>query len=208
MTDPAQVMALNAMGVEFCGFIFYPKSPRYIYRHVPMMEVKKIKGKINKVGVFVNAEPDEVIKTVDDCGLYLVQLHGDESPKKCEKIAEYITVIKAFRIGEDENILWKVRDYKDVVDMYLFDTEGAGYGGTGKKFDWGALLGLNLHKPFILSGGIQPSDVALLREFRKDPVAKDLFAIDINSKFELEKGIKDLASIQRFIDEIRSPEAT
>ena len=85
MTDIEQVQQLNDIGVEFCGFIFYPKSPRYVFRHMPASSIKKVRGKINKVGVFVNEHEEEILKTVDDCGLYLVQLHGDETPKQCEK---------------------------------------------------------------------------------------------------------------------------
>jgi phosphoribosylanthranilate isomerase len=204
MTDADQVKGLDEMGVEFCGFIFYPKSPRFVFKHMPAINIKKIKGKINKVGVFVNAPSEEILQTVDSCGLYLVQLHGDESPKACEKISDYISVIKAFRLAEDDNILWKIKDYKEVVDMFLFDTEGAGYGGTGKKFNWDALLGLNIDKPFFLSGGIQPEDIPALREFSKSPVAKDLFSIDINSRFETMPGVKDMDKLKTFVSGVRS----
>ena len=203
MTDAEQVQQLDAMGVEFCGFIFYPKSPRFVFKYMPAINIKKIKGKINKVGVFVNAPSDEILQTVDSCGLYLAQLHGDESPKACEKISDYISVIKAFRLAEDDNILWKIKDYTEVADMFLFDTEGVGYGGTGKKFNWDALLGLNIDKPFFLSGGIQPTDIPALREFCKDKVAKDLFSIDVNSKFEVSPGIKDMDKVERFVKELK-----
>jgi len=199
MTYIDQVNELDALGVEFCGFIFYPKSPRYVFKYLPAINIKKIKGKINKVGVFVNAPSEEILQIVDSCGLYLVQLHGDESPKACEKISDYISVIKAFRLAEDDNIIWKIKDYADVVDMFLFDTEGAGYGGTGKKFNWDTLLGLNINKPFFLSGGIQPTDIPALREFSKDKVAKDLFAVDVNSKFEISPGIKDINLVNDFV---------
>lgn len=204
MTDANQVHKLDELGVEFCGFIFYPKSPRFIFRHCAAEDIKKIKGKINKVGVFVNAGFEEVVRIVDDCGLYLVQLHGDETPRECEKISSYITTIKAFRLTDDDNILWKVKDYQDVVDMYLFDTEGVGYGGTGKKFNWEKLRGLNLKKPFFLSGGIQPGDVQSLKQFANDPVAKDLFAIDINSKFEIVPGLKSMDMVRAFVHQIKS----
>lgn len=203
MTKIDQVQQLNEWSVEFAGFIFYPKSPRYALKSLSTTDIKKIKGKINKVGVFVNAEPDEVLKMVDECGLYLVQLHGDESPRTCEKIANYVSVIKAFRISESDNIEWKIREYYEAVDMFMFDTEGAGYGGTGKKFNWELLKGHNIHKPFFLSGGIGPDDVDKLKEFTHDLVAKDLFAIDINSKFEVVPGVKDMVVLKEFLEALK-----
>lgn len=204
MTSAGQVLQLDDMGVEFAGFIFYPKSPRYVYKFMSRPEIKKIKGRgINKVGVFVNAPVEEVLQAVDDCGLYLVQLHGDETPKYCEKIADYVTVVKAFRLRENENVLWKVKDYRDIADMFLFDTDGAGYGGTGRKFDWKMLQGLTIGKPFFLSGGIEPGDTDKLKTFVKDPVAKDLFSIDVNSKFEISPGIKDMNKLKDFITAIK-----
>jgi phosphoribosylanthranilate isomerase len=134
--------------------------------------------------------------------LYLVQLHGDESPRQCENISNYVSVIKAFRLSEDDNILWKIKDYEEVVDMFLFDTEGAGYGGTGKKFNWQMLVDLKINKPFFLSGGIQPTDVEALKAFSTKPVAKDLFALDINSKFETSAGVKNMALIKTFVQSL------
>jgi phosphoribosylanthranilate isomerase len=192
------------MEVEFGGFIFYPKSPRYILKHLQPADLKNAKGqKINKVGVFVNETIEQVLKQVDDCGLYLVQLHGDESPKYCEKIADYVTVIKAFRIRNDDDVLWKIKDYQDIVDMFLFDTAGASFGGTGEKFDWTILKNLTIDKPFFLSGGIGPEDVASLQAFSESPVAKDLFSIDINSKFETSPGIKNMDMVESFIHQIK-----
>lgn len=205
ITRPEQVLQLDELGVEFAGFIFYPKSPRYVFSHMSKEQLKKLKGQqINKVGVFVNTPAEEVLQLVDECGLYLVQLHGDESPRYCEQISNYVTVVKAFRLREGENLLWRAKDYQDVADMFLFDTEGAGYGGTGKKFNWNILKGENVRKPFFLSGGIQPDDVELLKEFANDPVAKDLFAIDINSKFEIAAGIKNMEKISAFVKEIKA----
>ena len=203
MTQANQVKQLDEMGVEFAGFIFYPKSARFVFKSMPATEIKKIKGKINKVGVFVNADADEVLKTVDACGLYLVQLHGDESPRVCERIANYVSVIKVFRISEDDNIEWKIREYHDAADMFMFDTEGAGYGGTGRKFNWEMLKGLNIRKPFFLSGGLSPDDAEHLKMFQKEPVAKDLFAIDINSKFEIMPGVKDMDLVKKFVEKLK-----
>ena len=204
MTNTEQVMQLDTMGVEFAGFIFYPKSPRYVFRHMPRPEIKKIKGQhINKVGVFVNAPVEELLQTVDDCGLHLVQLHGDETPKYCEKVADYVGVIKAFRLREDDQVLWKIKDYQEIADMFLFDTDGMNYGGTGKKFNWSMLKGLNINKPFFLSGGIGPGDAEELAAFVKDPVAKDLFSIDVNSKFETIPGLKDMQAVEKFVKAIK-----
>lgn len=203
MTRADQVEQLNDLGVSFAGFIFYHKSPRYVFRHMAATEIKRIRGNINKVGVFVNPAVDEILRLVDECGLYLVQLHGDESPRLCEKIADYVTVVKAFRLSEDDNIEWKIREYQDVTDMFLFDTEGAGYGGTGKKFNWDMLKGLTIRKPFFLSGGIQPEDAPRLKAFMEDPVAKDLFAVDINSKFEEYPGVKNMNKVKQFVEELR-----
>lgn len=204
MTNVEQVQQLNKLNVEFCGFIFYAKSKRYVLNHLSASSIKKIKGKINKVGVFVNANEDDVLKTVDDCGLYLVQLHGDETPKQCEKISSYITTIKAFRLSENENILWKIKDYIDVCDMFLFDTKGADYGGTGKQFNWNILNDLNIDKPFFLSGGIGPNDIENLKEFSKKPAAKNLLAVDINSKFEISYGVKDINLIEKFVNSVKN----
>lgn len=205
MTSSEQVLQLDEMGVEFAGFIFYPKSPRFVYKFMPKDELKKIKGKgINKVGVFVNATIEEVIRTVDDCGLYLVQLHGDETPKYCEQIANYVTVVKAFRLREEDNVLWKVKDYIDIADMFLFDTEGVSYGGTGKKFDWNLMRGLTIGKPFFLSGGIEEGDISKINDFSKEAVAKDLFSIDVNSKFEISPGIKDMGKLKKFIEVVKT----
>ncbi|MFC4230521.1 phosphoribosylanthranilate isomerase [Parasediminibacterium paludis] len=203
MTDLDQIHQLSEIGVEFCGFIFYPKSPRYVFKHMPAVSIKKIKSNINKVGVFVNANTEDILQTVDDCGLYLVQLHGDESPRACERISDYVSVIKAFRLSDDDNILWKIKDFQDVVDMFLFDTEGVGYGGTGKKFNWEALMDLNINKPFFISGGIQPEDVAALQAFSKNKVGKDLFAVDVNSKFEITPGYKDMEKVRTFVSQLK-----
>jgi phosphoribosylanthranilate isomerase len=199
MTDLAQLHELGDMGVQFAGMIFYHKSPRFIMRHLKGHEIKKEKLKVFKIGVFVNASYDEVMNHVDNFGLDMVQLHGDETPKYCERLANYMSVIKAFRLTENDHIEWKIRDYFDVTDMYLFDTEGAGYGGTGKKFNWNKLKGLNIDKPFLLSGGIEPGDEDAIKDFLKDPVSKDLFSLDINSKFEIAPGVKSMDKVREFV---------
>jgi len=204
MTEIDQVKQLDAMGVDFAGFIFYPKSPRYVVRHLTGEQVKKARLRLGKVGVFVNATYDEVMKQVDSYGLDMVQLHGDETPRFCEQLSNYITVIKVFRLGEDDPIDWLIRPYQDSCDMFLFDTEGAGYGGTGKKFNWSTLKSAHIDKLFFLSGGIEPGDAEKLKTFAKEPVARKLFAIDINSKFETSAGVKDLKKIRTMLDGVKN----
>ena len=127
--------------------LFLRKSPRYVVGKIEGCELKKAKLTINKVGVFVNADYDEVMKYVDEYGLYMVQLHGDESPRLCEKISEQIQTIKAFRIKTEDNINWKVRDYGNVCDLFLFDTDWSNYGGSGKSLTgncWKRQISINL----------------------------------------------------------------
>lgn len=203
MTDLHQMHQLGEMGVEFAGMIFYHKSPRFVLKHLNGAMVKRAKLKVYKVGVFVNASYDEILNHTENFGLDMVQLHGDETPKFCEKVSNYISVIKAFRVTDTDNIPWMIKDYTEAADMYMFDTMGAGYGGTGKKFDWQMLKGLNIGKPFFLSGGIEPKDAEAVKEFAKEEVAKDLFALDVNSKFETSPGVKDMSLVRKFVEEVR-----
>ena len=210
MTDLHQLHDLDDMGVQFVGLIFYPKSPRFVLKHgLTGPDVKKAKLKAAKVGVFVNASHDEIKNQIHNFGLDMVQLHGHETPYECSKLADYIHVVKAFRFAENDHVEWTIKDYYGSSDMFLFDTgvpvvkdEQPVYGGTGRKFNWNRLKGLNIEKPFFLSGGIEPTDTALVKEFMHDPVAKDLFVVDINSRFETSPSVKDMEKVKKFFDEL------
>ncbi len=203
MTLPEQVNALEEMGVDLAGFIFYPKSPRYMGLKIAPDKMKKIGGRIGKVGVFVNETYENIMKTVEDYRLDMVQLHGDETERFCDKLSDYVTVIKAFRLGVNDPIEWVVRPYNEYADMFMFDTLGVGYGGTGKKLDINILKDKQIDKLFLLSGGIEPGDVAKLKGFANEPVAKKLFAVDLGNKFEVVAGVKDISVIQSFVNELR-----
>jgi phosphoribosylanthranilate isomerase len=125
-----------------------------------------------------------------------VQLHGNENPETCEDLSSEVEVIKAFRVGADTDIDKMVAPFDAVCDYYLFDTGGLkeSFGGTGQQFDWSILTKAKIEKPFFLSGGIGPDDAEKVRAF-KHP---DFFAIDINSKFEKEPGMKDMGAILKF----------
>jgi phosphoribosylanthranilate isomerase len=201
-TLPQQVNALDGLGITFAGFIFYPKSPRYMPMKISPEKMRQIKGKIIKVGVFVNPTYDELMSTVDAYRLDMVQLHGDESPKFCDKIADYISVIKAFRLSDNDSIIHMTQSYTEVCDFFMFDTLGAGYGGTGKKFDWTVLQKSPPAKPYFLSGGIESGDEGKLGDFLETNAGDKLFAIDINTKFEISPGVKDVNSIRKFAENL------
>jgi phosphoribosylanthranilate isomerase len=198
MTQLDQVRKLDEMGIDFAGMIFYPKSPRYAGKNISGEQLKKAKLRIGKVGVFVNAPYELMMRTVDEYGLDIVQLHGDESPRTCEQIANYVTVVKVFRLGENDPISWIVKSFEESCDMFMFDTMGAGYGGTGKKFNWDLLKTAGIDKLFFLSGGIEPEDTEKLKSFFQEEVSKKLFSIDINSRFEVQNGVKDMDKIRLF----------
>lgn len=215
ITNLDQLYELPALGVDYAGFIFYPPSPRHVFKSgLTGAEVKKAKLKLYKVGVFVDASYEEVMNRIDEFGLDMVQLHGRETPYECQKIVANIDVIKAFRFSENDHVMWTIKDYYADSDMFLFDTgvpvakEERGnkslYGGTGRKFNWNRLKGLAIHKPFFLSGGIEPADAQTVKDFMNDSVAKDMIAVDINSRFEITPGIKDMEKVRHFIHELKS----
>ncbi|HTE13093.1 MAG TPA: phosphoribosylanthranilate isomerase [Chitinophagaceae bacterium] len=196
ITQLKQLQQLDGMDIDFAGLIFYKGSPRYVGDKLPAKQVKELDFDIRKVGVFVNAEFNEVLKAIDDYALDVVQLHGDETPYQCEELSEQIEVIKVFSMGNGEkDIDEMVADYDEVCDYYLFDTSVNGAkGGTGKKFDWKKLGKSKIEKPFFLSGGIELEDAVKLKAI-KHP---DFYGVDINSRFEKEPGIKDMGKVLQF----------
>jgi phosphoribosylanthranilate isomerase len=197
MTRMDQVRRLEELGVEFAGLIFYPRSPRFVGKSSLEPEVlRRERLNINKVGVFVNATLDEVLRTVDLWRLQMVQLHGDESVKFCEQVSNHVTTVKAFRVSGAEDLSWRIYPYREVSDMFLFDSAGAAYGGNGVPFDWESLAKTDVDKPFFLSGGIGPEDAQRVSAFAdRQP---DLFAVDVNSRFETSPGVKDMQKVEDF----------
>lgn len=200
-TDLHQLEQLNELNVDYAGLIFYEQSPRYALKSLCGKEVKDLEVLMNKVGVFVNATEDEIMKQVDAFGLDMVQLHGDETASFCNRISDHIKVIKAFRIADfDTNIDWLVNEYDEVCDYYLFDKGSAGlYGGTGQKFNWNLLENSQVNKPFFLSGGIERNDVDALRKFKHS----FFYGVDVNSRFEISPGIKNMELIKEFVTELQ-----
>lgn len=196
ITEMKQLQQLDGLDVDFAGLIFYKESPRYIGGKLSGKEVKKADFDLKKTGVFVNPELIDVLDAIDEYGLEVIQLHGDETPGMCDDLSGEVEVIKAFRITGEEDIDKLVAPYDAVCDYYLFDTGGLkeSLGGTGKQFDWNILTRAKIEKPFFLSGGIGVEDAARVKAFRHP----DFFGVDINSRFETEPGIKDMSKVLQF----------
>ena len=199
MRDSANIHEVARLNPDLMGFIFYPKSKRYVGEGFDPALVKSVMPEVQTVGVFVNEETDKVISLVRKYNLGFVQLHGNESPAICHKIREIgVKVMKAF--GVHDNFDWSVLDsYVNSCDYFLFDTSTKDYGGSGQKFDWETLNNYKIQHPFVLSGGIAAEDALAIKKICHPQLA----GIDINSCFELEPGLKDVAKIRRFMNEVR-----
>ncbi len=183
---------------DYMGFIFYERSKRNFDGALP-----NISKRIKKTGVFVNASIDFVVEKIAKYDLNAVQLHGDESPKYCLKLlGRNVEVIKVFSVGESFsfNIL---KDYEEVCDYFLFDTKGKERGGNGISFNWEILNQYPFHKPYFLSGGIGLEEVTRLNLFLKSEASKYCYAIDVNSKFEKEPGLKNTNKLENFMEQIK-----
>ena len=184
---------------DFIGFIFYEKSPRYA-GELDEETLKNIPQKIKKIGVFVDENIEKIVNIAAHYQLDGIQLHGNETPEMCRKIkAGQLLCIKTFGI-EQTNDFDKTTEYESITDYFLFDTKTLVYGGSGKKFDWSLLNRYQGKTPFFLSGGISVED----GEWIKQLTHNQLFGIDINSRFEIEAGTKDVDLVKRFIDSMRN----
>jgi phosphoribosylanthranilate isomerase len=193
ITSMKQLQQLDGLDIDFVGLNFFKQSPRYVGNKINTEELEGADLDIRKVGVFVNADYDEIMKTSEKFDLDIVQLHGDESVQLCSKLSSQIELIKAFAIEPGTtSIDHRLKEYDEVCDYYLFDSVSSnGFGGTGEQFDWEMLASCKIEKPFFIAGGITNADALKIRHF-KHP---DFFGIDINSGFEKEPGIKDMGKI-------------
>lgn len=194
MRNGENIRAVEALGVDWMGFIFYPHSKRYV-DSMPNYLPQKAK----KVGVFVNECSETIFSKVSIFSLHIVQLHGNELPQLCQQLADSgVEVMKAFGIGTTfptENIA----AYEGCCHYFLFDTDTRAYGGSGRKFDWQLLHNYRGHTPFLLSGGIGAEDVLALQQFSHPRC----IGIDINSQFEVSPANKNSSLIHQFIESIK-----
>ena len=184
---------------DLIGFIYYNLSPRFVgFDFFP--NLYEIALNAATVGVFVNHPIEEVIKIAKKGQLDYVQLHGNEDLKYLEQVKKRgIRVIKSIAVKEQLKVE-ELKNIEPLVDYFLFDTASSQYGGTGKKFNWQSLQDYTLSTPFFLSGGIGPEDVNSIIKLNH-PL---LFGIDINSKFEIRPGLKNIPIVNNFIKEIRN----
>lgn len=204
LTQLSQINELVALKIDFLGFIFYEKSPRFVLNHLSLDEISKINHQ-GKVGVFVNETVEKIVGISEKADLNFIQLHGNENEEYIVRLRqilkETIKIIKVIRVGnmQSEAVIEieKIANLKSKISNLLFDTDSKTFGGTGKTFDWNILNKIKIPLPYFLSGGISLENVDDIKNLKQKP-----FALDINSKFEIEAGVKDLEKIKKLYEKL------
>ena len=198
LTKMDQIQELISLNTDFLGFIFYEKSPRFVLNHLSLEEISEINHQ-GKVGVFVNESIEKISEISEKAKLSFIQLHGDEDEKFILQLRQIlgnnIKIIKVIRIGNQsfDELQKTINQQPSTVNYLLFDTDSKAFGGTGKTFDWQILNEIEIPIPYFLSGGISLENIHQLSTINQQPLA-----LDINSKFETEPGIKNLEKIKNF----------
>lgn len=198
MREPKNIEQVAQLGVDMMGFIFYPKSPRYVSYVLARSDADR---KVCRVGVFVNDSIPEILDKIHSFSLNAVQMHGNESRELCEQLREAngdIKIIKAISVSNAGDIQ-KYKEYVGAVDYFLFDTKCKTVGGSGQQLDWQVLDEYDGDVPFLLSGGIGLEDAFRIRTFHHSQCV----GIDLNSRFEIEPGVKDVEKLNKFLNEIK-----
>ena len=216
MREPQNIHAVEQLGVDMIGMIFWPQSKRYVSQvptHagiVPDKADEQLQQKVctsaKRVGVFVDDMPQNVITRIYNFRLDYVQLHGQESATYIDNLKRTVIpdiqpdlkIIKTLSIREADD-LQRWHEYEGHADMLLFDTRCPSVGGSGKKFDWDILQQYDGNIPFVLSGGIGPDDAERILAFRHPQFA----GIDLNSRFETAPAMKDFEVLRTFLSELR-----
>ena len=213
MRDAQNIREVSQLGVDMIGMIFYPKSPRYVEMQSSHAGIipDYVKEDINiksakspaRVGVFVDDMVQNIVTRVVNYHLDYIQLHGNEPREMCENlrltldpdIRPGIKIIKAISVSDASDIQ-KYKEYVGAVDLFLFDTKCKTVGGSGQQFDWQVLEQYDGEVPFLLSGGIGPEDASRLHAFHHPKC----IGIDLNSRFEIEPGVKDVEKLKGFLN--------
>jgi phosphoribosylanthranilate isomerase len=192
MKYPDNISALSDIKPDYMGFIFYPPSKRFIGLDFQKSDLNAIDKEIIKTAVFVNAHLHEVVEFGNLYGFKTIQLHGSETPEFCELLKEQgFKIIKAFGVDEDFDFK-TIESFVNSVDFFLFDTKTKEYGGSGQVFNWEVLDNYHLEKPFLLSGGLSLDNLASIKKI-ENPY---FYGVDLNSKFEIEPGLKDIEKLE------------
>ena len=193
MRDSENIRAIEQTKADLMGFIFHPKSPRFV-ASLPEYMPKKQK----RVGVFVNASLEQILAKAQTFSLEYIQLHGDEPPAFCSELKNRgLKVIRAQRIANADDII-RAESY-NMADLMIFDTKKELYGGSGKKFNWQLLENYKGCVPFLLSGGIRSDTFEEIKAFFHPQFA----GIDLNSGFEISPALKDVGKLNNFIEKIK-----
>ena len=196
MRDADNIRAVEALGIDVMGFIFWKLSSRYVGTKPAYLPER-----CRRAGVFVDASVEDILAAVEDFRLDIVQLHGHETPDAIAALKERIPgvrIVKSLAIAGPAD-LEQAAVYESVCDAFLFDTKGRLPGGNGSQFDWSVLRRYKGRLPFLLSGGIGPGDERRIREFN----VPGCIGVDLNSRFETAPGLKDVAALKSFIETIR-----
>lgn len=199
MRDLQNVMEVCSAEPDYLGYIFYSKSVRYVGKSPDPRIFSTVPSGIQKVAVFVNEYYERMVEITGRFGINVLQLHGMESPELCQALRIHgktiIKVIPADQLANEK----LVKSYVGAVDYFLFDTPVLSFGGSGRKFNWTLLSELKSDVNFFLSGGLSAEDADQLKAI-DNPL---LYAVDVNSRFEKEPGIKDVELVKKFIKDIR-----
>lgn len=196
---PDNAREVELLNPDFMGFIFYPKSSRYVGEYPDEKLFNLTNSTIKMTGVFVNEPIESILSKCRLYGLNVVQLHGDETPDMCQCIRKDYSVIKAFGLHSDFDFS-VLSVYEGSCDFFLFDTKTDAYGGSGKKFSWELIEQYQLNTPFILSGGIDEETAGDLAKLNHP----QFYGIDLNSRFETAPGLKDSQKLNSFIQKLRN----
>ena len=192
MRDSENIQQVEELRPDWLGFIFWPKSSRYVSTFPGYMPTHA-----KRVGVFVDEDIETVRQTAGNYALDIIQLHGQESPEYAAQLREW-DVVKAISVSSREDIM-TYQSYEGLVDYFLFDTKCKTVGGSGQQFDWQVLDAYDGQTPFLLSGGIGSDDAERVSTFRHP----QCIGIDLNSRFETAPGLKDIHKLKEFIKKLR-----
>ena len=197
MREPENIKAVAALEPDYLGFINFSMSPRFI-ANMPVDVMETLPANIQKIGVFVNDSVEMISILIREYEFDAVQLHGYENPEFCEALKHRVTVIKAFGVDEEFDFS-QLEPYVGHVDYFLFDTKTDKHGGSGVSFNWDVLQKYKLDIPFFLSGGLSLDNLEEVMKINHP----QFYAVDLNSRFEVSPGIKDLEKLKNAFNLIR-----